>query len=522
MKRIIFLSLAILMAYTASAQTVFEAVKTSQTDILGTARYMSVAGAFGALGGDVSSIKDNPAGLGIFRKSELTATVDAQMQSTSALWGSKSATDSKYSVGMNNFTLVLAGKTWRAESGYAGLVNSNFSFSYNKLRNFNRNMVVKNNSIAQSMTDYFGYFTGNVSENSLDWDKYPQYSYDTPYQNPDLSWMSVMANYGGLIKPIYSGAVLQEWSSFLDVAEKVTPSYMLQETGGIHEYSFGWSGNFSNRLFLGATFNLQYLDYQMQSTYDERFSANGGMTLKNTLTTSGAGANVNIGLIAVPVDFIRLGASLHTPMFYTLQQLNYSTLDFVSGYSGGTKTPTDNYVDYQLQTPLQFNISTAFIVDKKGFISAEYVYNNYKGMKLLNADGDSHAYSYENDDINGMLENARTIKIGGEYRVTDSFSLRAGFANTSNLTNANIAKIMDVKTVRTDPEYFASNSIIYATFGLGYREKSWYVDLAFVNKTISEDYYAYNSNSLNDNYKVTPASVKTLNNNVVVTFGVKF
>jgi hypothetical protein len=81
---------------------------------------------------------------------------------------------------------------------------------------------------------------------------------------------------------------------------------------------------------------------------------------------------------------------------------------------------------------------------------------------------------------------------------------------------------MDVKTVRTDPEYFANNSINYATFGLGYREKNWYVDLAYVNKTIDEDYFAYNSNSLNDNYKVTPANVKTSNNNVVVTFGIKF
>jgi long-subunit fatty acid transport protein len=260
----------------------------------------------------------------------------------------------------------------------------------------------------------------------------------------------------------------------------------------------------------------------MQSIYDERFSANGGMTLKNTLSTSGAGANVNVGIIAVPVDFIRLGASIHTPMFYTMQQLNYSTLDFVTGFSGSTQTPTDNYVDYQLQTPLQFNVSTAFILDKKGFISAEYVYNNYKGMKLLNIDGDSHAYSYENEDINTMLENARTIKIGGEYRVTDNFSLRAGFANTSNLTNTNVAKILDVKTVRADPEYFANNSINYATFGLGYREKNWYVDLAYVNKTIDEDYFAYNSNSLNDNYKVTPANVRTSNNNVVATFGIKF
>jgi len=55
-------------------------LKISDNDIIGTARYSSMAGAFGALGGDPSAIKDNPAGLGIYRKSELTLTADALMQ----------------------------------------------------------------------------------------------------------------------------------------------------------------------------------------------------------------------------------------------------------------------------------------------------------------------------------------------------------------------------------------------------------------------------------------------------------
>lgn len=522
MKRNILSAFALLLASTAFSQTVFEAVKASQNDIVGTARYMSIAGAFGALGGDVSAIKDNPAGLGIFRKSEITATVDAQMQSAEALWNTKKATDSKYSVGMNNLTLVLAGKTWRAESGYAGLVNSNFSFSYNKLRNFNRNVTVKSNEVAQSMTDYFGYFTGLSSQSALEWDNYPMEGMSTPYANGNLSWMSVMADYGRLINPVYdSNDNLQEWVSFLEVGEKVMPTYQLRETGGINEYALGWSGNFSNRFFVGATLNLQSINHQSISSYDEAFSGNGSMTLHNTLITNGTGANVNIGIIAVPVDFIRIGLSLHTPMFYTMEQLNYASLDFDSSVAGSTETPTDNYVQYQLQTPLQFNLSTAFILDKQGFLSAEYVYNNYNGMKFIPTD-DNFDYTADNEDIAGMLNNARTIKIGGEYRLTDNFSLRAGFANTSSITNSNVAKILDTKTVRTDPEYFSHNSTNYATFGLGYRESNWYFDFAYVNKLIDEDYFAYNSNSLADAYKINAANVKTTTNNIVATFGIKF
>ncbi len=522
MKRYILSVIAFSVIGTTFSQTVFEAVKASQTDILGTARYMSVAGAFGALGGDVSAIKDNPAGLGIFRKSELTTTIDAQMQSATALWNDKKALDSKYTVGMNNLTLVLAGKTWRAESGYAGLVNSNFSFSYNKLRNFDRNITVKSNSIEPSMTYYFGDFAANTHPDDLKWFDTSNFDPDVLYQNTNLSWLAVMSGYGRLIVPTTNGTNYTGWTSFLEPGEKVTPNYQLRETGGINEYSFGWSGNFSNRFFVGATANLQSINHQSISTYDESFSGNGGMTLNNTLITTGSGVNVNLGIIGVPVDFIRIGLALHTPMFYTMEQLNYASLNFDSNVSGDTKTPTDNYVQYQLQTPLQFNVSTAFIIDKQGFLSAEYVFNNYSGMKLMDKTGNAHSYNYENEDINGMLQNARTIKIGGEYRLTENFSLRAGFANTSGITNSNVAKILDVKTVRTDPEYFAHNSTNYATFGFGYRESNWYFDFAYMNKTIDEDYFAYNSNGLIDKYKITPANVKTSNNNVVATFGIKF
>ena len=244
------------------------------------------------------------------------------------------------------------------------------------------------------------------------------------------------------------------------------------------------------------------------------------MTLKNNLITSGSGVNVNVGVIAVPVDFIRVGLSLHTPMFYNMEQLNYASLDFVSDVDGTTKTPTDNVVKYTLQTPLQLNLSTAFILDKKGFISAEYVYNNYKGMKFI--PDEYYSFDDENTQISDMLQNARTIKIGGEYRATENVSLRAGYANTSNITNSSVAKIFDSASARTDPEYFAHNSTSYASLGVGYRESNWYVDLAYVNKLIDEDYFAYNSAKLNSERKVTAANVKTSSNNVLVTFGIKF
>ena len=51
------------------AQGEMDAYRFSQTELNGTARSMSMGGAFGALGGDMSVMSHNPAGLGVYRSS---------------------------------------------------------------------------------------------------------------------------------------------------------------------------------------------------------------------------------------------------------------------------------------------------------------------------------------------------------------------------------------------------------------------------------------------------------------------
>lgn len=523
MKRILITLTVALNCSLIFSQTIFDALKTTENDLNGTARYSSMAGAFGALGGDPSAIKDNPAGIGVYRKSELTATLDALMQSNNSTWNNKTANDSRYSIGLNNFSFVLALPTWRNESGYNGLLSSNFSFGYNKLKNFNRNVKIKSDAINSSMTDYFAYFSGSIPNDNLEWDNYPQSGINNPFDNYDLPWMSVMSHYGKLITPVYdqdNGNFLG-YGSLLGLGETTTPTYMLSEQGSVNEYSFGWSGNFSNRFFFGATLNFQSIDYRADSKYSEQFGSGGGMTLDNTVTTEGSGANIKAGIIAVPVDFLRIGLSVHTPTVYSLTTRNFSTLSFNSSVNGNIESP-ENYIDYSLQTPMQINASTAFIFGKKGLVSAEYVFNNNKGMKLMNNEGNAQEYMADNEDFYNMLNNSRTIKIGGEYKITEGFSARVGYANTSAITNKNATKWMIPTTTRTDPEFFAHKRTDYFTAGLGYRESNWYVDFAYMNKLLNENYYAFNSTSMNQDYATKPATVLTSSNSLIVTLGLKF
>ena len=515
MKKILIAFTVFLSCTFIQAQTEFDALKLSQTDIIGTARYMGMAGAFGALGGDASAIKDNPAGLGIYRSSEFVGTLDFMTQNGNSTWnGVKSAADIN-KVGFNNFSYVLATPTWRKENGSSGLLSSNFSFSYNRLANFNRTLNIKSGAAASSMTDYLAYLTGNITSGDLTYSN----TYE-PFDNVNIPWLSVMAFEGKLMNESTAGGV-SSWNSFLGTSGSVTPSYTVSEKGYVDEYSLGWAGNINNKLFLGTTVNFRSLNYTSISNYGEVFSDNRGMmNLQDSIYSTGTGFNLNIGAIYCPTNNVRLGLSLHSPTIYSISdnyyaKLNYNT-NVISGYTG---TPGGSS-DYQLQGPMRVDLSAAYIIGTKGLISAEYDYENNTGIRLRDQNGDSQAFIDENQGMSQMLSDVSTIKIGGEYKLTNNFAIRAGYAYSSNATDPNAAKLVRYNTISSNTEYFKNNNTNYFSAGFGYREANWFIDCAYMNKILDESFYPYNSNKLP--MAVNSAKVISTTNNIVVSLGLKF
>jgi hypothetical protein len=507
------------------AQTEFDALKYVQTDINGTARYMSMAGAFGALGGDASAIKDNPAGLGIYRKSELSGTLNVLVQNSTSNWQYYNGSNLKnsfgygdlYKIGANNFSLVLASPTWRNESQADGLLSSNWSFAYNRLKNFDKNVYMKSGPSNSSISDYMAYFSeGN---NSSDF----YYNQDiNELFNSNLSTLSIYGYQGYLIDSVSD----RSWRSSI-YNNKITPTCNLTERGYVDEYSIGWAGNFSNKFYFGATANFQSLNYSATTNYSESFGNEGNLFLGDSIYSKGTGVNLKIGAIVSLTDFLRFGLSFQTPTILSMNDSYYSTLvynraDIVR--HGTIVAPVfNNY--YQIQSPMKIDASVAYIIGNKGLISAEYVYNNYAGTRLMSDKGNYQAYIDENQGMRDFMNNTRTIKIGGEYKLTDNFSIRAGFANTNNETKPTAEKLLQPYTKSVDTRYFLQNSTNYLTAGFGYREAGWFIDFAYMNKVLDETFYPYNTNNLAKtypDYAVNPVSVITSNNNVVVTLGFKF
>lgn len=496
------------VAMTAAQTTEFDAIKMAQTDITGSARYMGMAGAFGALGGDVSAIKDNPAGLGVYRSWEMTTTFNFFTQKSTSKWEGQNANDDMYKFGFNNVALVMSFPTWASQHGSKGLLQSNWGFSYNRLKNFNRNTTFKNNDMATSITDYLADFTQRnkvtagdfIYKDDIDAELF--FGSDKSY----LSWASIVANETGIINdPNGDG----NWQPFLAVGDLAASSYNLRERGYIDEYSISWGGNISNIVYLGAALNFTRIDYSKSVEYNELYDYDSPLYTASKLSTIGNGFNFNLGVIVRPFDQLRLGVSYQTPTLYSLRD------DIWDAHYDGFYAP-DTYYNYETRTPGKLTASVAGIIGKKAIISADIVFTNYKNIKLFDYDGSSNYYEYENNIMKNNFKTGITAKVGAEYRITNHFSLRAGFA-TETVSMASDASLNPMlNTVRLDTDYYIHKGTSYFTAGLGYRGNSWYIDGAFVNKNLSEDFMPYNSTNF------SPAKVTTRNYDVVATIGFKF
>ena len=517
----------------AQAQiTEFDAMTAAKTDLNGTARYMGMAGAFGALGGDVSAIKDNPAGLGIYRSSEVTATFGFRTQSTASNWNGSTDSDGRFKFTFDNVAAVTAFPTWAGRNGSSGLLQSNWSLSYNRLKNFNRRLRVGADGLANSMTDYLAGFTNGLPSADLILTD----NYD-PFENAHVPWLSTMAFETFLINnaidPTTQQAIDDQWTSALFDGETVNSNYYLEESGGINEFAISWGGNISNVVYLGATLNFQSVNYRLWSRYDEDFGAGlelgEGFTLENDLRTSGLGINGNFGVIVRPVDFLRIGLAYKTPMRYNLTTANdgkmYSTMltDGSVRISEGEGTLRDYYsapaseneYDYDIYVPGKLTVSAAWIIGKKAIVSADFGYTNYRNLKMYDID---NAYYYDeyNDAIRETFSNAYEVNVGAEYRITDHVSARLGYALETATMKQSAMKVPQLNTARTDLEYFRNRGTNYITAGLGYRGNVWYIDAAFVYSDLHEDFMPYNT------FSGDPATLHTRHFDVVATIGFRF
>ena len=511
MKRI-YLTVASLAftSFVAVAQETYENTKLIDNDLNGTARYVGMGGAMEALGADLSTIGTNPAGLGLFRKGKADLSFGLVNQTDMNKFNSLSKTNMSFDQIGVVFNLS---KTPNA--------SFNIGFNYHKSRNFDQLLNAANT-------------LNNASQNKLTYQKYRNQVFkerkDLTYSQLDALYMDNLL-YDNRTKKYYNFPA----TGYL---------YNQENKGYIGEYDMNLSANLNDRVYLGLTMGIHDVHYKGYAEYTENFVPNAnnipGLTLNDSREITGTGFDVKLGAIVRPMaeSPFRLGAYIHTPIWYDLTTSNYTVL------TDGTARPNvgETY-DFRVNTPWKFGLSAGTTLADRIALGATYEYAAYNAMQTRIKDGGTYDWYYGtyyesshndramNNHTEDALKGQHTLKLGAEARITDHFSLRAGYNYLSALYKDAAVKDGSLNSPGT---YYASSTSYVNwkdtnrfTFGLGWNVWRFNIDLAYQYSQQNGTFYPFmnyhegSAPSVEDNI-ANPTQVNNKRHQLLLTMGYKF
>jgi len=498
MKKLVYTISILVISCSAFAQDLTDALRYSTYHTSGTARSAAMGNAFGALGGDFTSLGINPAGAAVYRSGEFTLTPSFGKIGVDGTYLGNKISDSKYNIGLDNLGYVTTFKT--GENSETGLVSLSFGLGYNKLAGFSTNMLAEG---ANANNSLLRYFTQNVNSQGLSSDNFDPY-----YER--LAYDAYLLNYDSNNKEYFN--------DITDAGYGQSQRKSTDRRGYINEYVLTAAANFNHKFYLGATLGIQDVYFKDNTDLYEWDEKNNipyfnEFNFNTFLKTTGNGFNFKIGAIYKPTEQLRLGIAIHTPTFYKLSDLYDSKMTSSITYPDGatenyTATPDKKGVyDYEIETPVRYIFSGAYVIGKSGLISVDYEMVDYSTSKLKNGTG-GYNYVNENTTIASAYKTTGNLHIGGEYRVNNNFSLRAGYENFPSVYKANY---LDSKNLNSDSSY----STIAG--GFGFRQGNYFFD-ATIKQIMSQEYLKFYP----DRNATDMVKYKTTQNNVIFTLGYKF
>lgn len=486
MKKIGLVLLAIAFATGIKAQNEVDALRYSNLMSGGSARYIGLGGAFGAVGADFTTLSVNPAGIGLFKSSEVSFSPSMFVGKTTSAYNGNSMDDLRYNFNLGHIGMVLSFPANQPKDK-PGWRNIQVGFGLNRIQNYNNRILLKGKNENSSLLDsWVSYANGYTFDNLNGFDT--QLGFDT--------WLldTIPGNPTRYKSAKPAGGVMQQKS--------------IETSGSMNEWVFSMGANYNDKFYIGGTLGFPYFRYKELSTYTETAI---NENLANTefqefkyhsdLTTNGNGINFKLGFIFKPADFVRIGAAIHTPTsFYSIHD-NYSNKvesKFANGDNYDADSP-DGEFDYKLTTPMKMTGGIAFIIGQLGLVSADYEYVDYSEARLR-SDEDEDFFD-ANNNIRSNYTGAHNIRVGTEW-IIDQFMIRGGYGMFGSPFKSGI----------NDGE-----KTTYS-FGVGIREKTYFIDFAYMYTKADEDYYLYNiSSSL-----LNPVKNEMITQHFLMTLGWKF
>lgn len=477
------LGIAIAISSTLNAQNEVDALRYSTQDNLGTARFSAMGSAFGSLGGEFSALSLNPAGIGMYQFSEVTFTPTLNLNSTKSYFNGTNTIDYKSGLDIGNIGLVFT-----IPKGDTDWKRINFAIGWNQLSSYDRNIMIEGYNKTSSLVDnILEHAQGNTIENLNAFHGAPAFWSDLiDLENNDTinGWY---ANDNG------------SYISHISSNSNKLQAKRLQTSGGENEFIFSAGGSYNEQLYIGVSIAFPSINYYENSIYNEHSFADtinslNGFDYQEELTTYGNGMNLKVGAILRVNESFKIGASLHSPTYYNIEE-TYSTL-ITTHFNEVSYTEFSpvNYFEYNLQTPWKANLSASTIFNKNILISGDYEIIDYSSV-IMNSD--SYSFTDENEIISNLYQKTENIKIGAEVNIKP-FILRTGYAKLgSAFANKDFSR-----------ESFS--------YGLGINNGSYYFDIAYVLSQGANEHLLYS-----EEY-IEPTTLVNTKNSLIFTLGLRY
>lgn len=529
MKKLFTFAAALAFAVGAQAQDTYmnNTMVNSTGDVYGTARYVGMAGAMGALGADLSTMSFNPAGLGLYRRSDVAITFGGAWNNTSS---------SVYTNGRSTFD--QAGFVF-AKPNQGGTTFA-FGFNYQKKLNFGhafdfRGAPLNGLSQMDQMAELVnaGYATdNNLAGFALDPTVDANGSFEKGFTG---SYLIPFDENGNPLNLDDKGHVLAGQNPvhhYDNIYRGEEYDYAQRTWGSLSEFNIDMAFNVKDRAYFGLDLGFENMDFNAISKYSELCSCGtvpGDYTLNNDQKVTGWGFNLKLGTIVRPFaeNPLRFGFAVETPTWYSLR--NSTMYQLWNDVTNSGTNEYESYLTHRLTTPWKIRASVGSTVGSYLAWDVDYEYANWSSLKQRISDGD---YSTKDGAMNAHakenLKGVHNVRIGLEGKPTSKFAIRAGYGFTSAPTTSDCtfdqfeidSRAMDY-SVRTSYMRLKPSHMI--TLGLGYKGKSFYADLAYKIRSQKADFYAFDSNFTgSSSMTLDPVEVDKCVHQITASIGFKF
>ncbi len=512
MKKGLIICSLILSTFFTYAQEPLDALRYSWITPSGTARQQAIGGAMGSLGGDISALFTNPAGLAFFKTGDFVISPSFKLNNNKATYFGRTEKDKEKNFLLGTTGFVIGSGNSRSKR------NAAFSIAVNRLADFNSNILYRGannqNSYSQKFLEEIS--NGRIKDANRVATGFPlgtSLAFNT-------YWIDTV---GGSSNGNFS------FKTRAPIATGLLQQQQINTTGGINEFSIGGAIDVNDKIMVGGSFGLPILNYTREATFLEADATTNTSnnfdfaSFTENLNTKGGGINVKAGVIIKPVEYLRIGLALHSPTFYSLSDSYHSSITTntesykgtLTAYSDGNNNSEASQFRYSLITPFKAIVSASYVFreiedvrKQKGFITADVEYVNYKGSSFEPDQQNANDVTTKdylkslNIAIDNAYKSSLNFKVGGELKFT-TLMVRAGAAYFGNPYN-NIAG--------------EKGSKINLSGGLGYRNKGKFIDLTYIHAMGKDVQFPYRL----QNAPYNGAEIKSTNNNLMVTVGFKF